>query len=834
MVNKTPLAAIMVADLAGYSRHMKYAEAATIAFVQRAFSRARRCSGRFGGRVVKTTGDGWIAVFDSASAAVDCAGVLLRLIDRSEAEPLSKFRISINVGEVRYEAGEVFGHAVNVAVRMEALAEPGGIVVSQGIVAELGRSARYQFEALGHPLLKNIGDSVAVYRVHAKAGGPTASDRVDLRLRIRLIGGFEVATADGEKIQIGSAHVSALIGALALDPERPIAVDRLAIMLWPDKPIARAREALTRARRLANTRLAHIQPNLLLVRSANLALNLAAVEIDLQMVLHAIDAGVVESELLQNEDVPGELLAGLDGVSPILATWLKVRRSIWRDRIVRRLELCLERYEPDQPALRAAAEALLHLEAGHERASLALMRHHAACGWKEAALREFDRLSAHLRERFDVAPGVEVSGLARSLREFRMEGHAASPKVSVPRIPQIAIGAFTADSQASRAIAQQFRTDLIANLCRFRTWAVLDVDDESSGSANYAVSASYHSTRSEGRLQLRVVEPATRRIAWGENFSLTRLKWRERQSQVIGQIASALEIYVSADRLSRAIAEVPAEAADYDDWLKGEANLLRWTPEAEAEAEAIFHRLIDRAPSFAPAYASLVSIMNVRHILKPGLRRTAKDEPDSHRFAIRAVDLDPLDARNHLALAWSAALAGMFDQAAVHFDIAVSLNPYSPNTTISAAMGYAFLGDHARAGGILDDAIRLAPMLRPHQWCYAAAVRFLGGDAEGAEAAALRSGDQIVDNQGWLAAALARQGRIQEAGAAFGFLVAAVRPLWVGDKPIDAESVYAWFIGAYPIRKAADRASLAGALRAAMSAAERDSGSRLVGFADHR
>jgi class 3 adenylate cyclase/DNA-binding SARP family transcriptional activator len=816
MANKTPLAAIMVADLADYSLHMKRDEAATVAFIQRSFDRARRCSVRFGGYVVKTTGDGWIAVFDSATSAVDCSHVLLRHIHRAEGAPLSKFRIGINVGEVRYEDGDIFGHAVNIAARIEALAEPGGIVVSQGIVAEVGRSPRYQFEALGHPMLKNIGDSVAVYRLHSRAAGTESLQQTDTRLRIRLMGGLEVTTVDGEKISIGSSHAAAIIGVLALDPERPIAADRLAVMLWPEKPIARAHEALMRARRLVNDRLAHLRINLLPTREANLTLNLSAVEIDLQKVLRSLNAGITEAVLLQQEDVPAELLAGFDTISPVLASWLKVRRTIWHDRIVRKLELCLERYDAEQPALRAAAEALLQLEPGHERASLALMQHHAATGWKEAALREFDRLSAHLRTSFDATPGLEVSALAVSLRDVRIPGRVVASVVAMPRIPQIAIGAFTAESPMSRTIAQQFRADLIANLSKFRTWAVFDVENETAGSADYAISASYEATRGEGRLQLRVIEPATRRIAWSESFSLTQAEWRKRQGQVIGRIASALEIYMSADRLSHAITDVPDKAVDYDDWLLGEALLLRWTPEAETEAEAIFRRLIERAPGFAPTYASLASILNVRHILQPGRRRTAEDEADSHRFAMRAVDLDPLDARNHLALAWSAALTGMYDQAAIHLDLAVSLNPHSPNTTISAAMGYAFLGDHARANGILDEAIRIAPMLRPHQWCYAAAIRFLGGDAERAEAAARRSGDQIVDNQGWLAAALVQQGRTDEARAAFARMRAVVAPIWAGDAPASLEAVQAWFVQAYPIRSPADRSAIADALHQAI------------------
>ena len=146
----------------------------------------------------------------------------------------------------------------------------------------------------------------------------------------------------------------------------------------------------------------------------------------------------------------------------------------------------------------------------------------------------------------------------------------------------------------------------------------------------------------------------------------------------------------------------------------------------------------------------------------------------------------------------------------------MSLNPYSPQTTISAAMGYSFLGDQQRALAHLDAAISRTPMLRPHQWCYAAAVRFLAGDDAGAVAAARASGDQIADNQGWLAAALARQGRTAEAQAAFSLLMETLAPLWDSEVPIDRESVHRWFVGAYPIREQRDRDALSEALRQAM------------------
>ncbi len=813
MFRNSPLAAILVADVVGYSRRMKFDETGTIALVERAFARARRGSGRFGGTVIKTMGDGWIALFDSVSGAVDCAVVLQRLAQRTVASSELTLRISVHVGEVLLRNEEYFGHALNVAARMQALAEPGGIVVSQPIVAELDRSRRFRFEAMGHPLLKNVGDDLALYRLHTTAvhkdtDGPHAS------LRLQILGSLTITTAAGEEVSLTSAHAAAMVGVLALEPDRPISGDRLAAMLWPDRSLAQGRAALSRIRRHVNERLAPGMPNLVVARGALLSLNLGVAEIDLQAVLRALDEGTVPPALLSAADLPGDVLAGIGPISPTLDAWLTVRRAIWRDRIIGRLEACLERHGSDQPALRAAAEVLLRVEPGHEPASIALMQHLAGRGRKEAALNEFQRLSNHLR-RLDARPGEAAARLAASLRDSAPVAVAPHGPVTGPVVPQIAIGAFNWNNAADRDAVEQFRTDLIANLSRFRNWAVLDIMGEEPGGADYLLLAHRAEAGGEGRLRVRLLDVHSRRIAWGEAFTLSAADWREKQSHVIGRIASALEIYISSDRLSQVVGHVPTDSANYDDWLRGEALLLQWTPTADAEAEVIFERLIQHAPTFALSYASLASILNVRHILQPGHTRGRGEALAAQTLAMRAVELDPMDARNHLALSWSAALAGRFDQAAVHLDLATMLNPFSPTTMISAAMGYAFLGDHIRAGDILGQAVQLSPMLRSHQWCYAAAVHCLGGNPEAAEEAALRSGDTIVDNQGWLAVALVRQGRLLEARDAFGRMMEAVSRAWTGEVACDAAAVQNWFVGAYPIRRDTDRAAIAEALAAA-------------------
>ncbi len=812
MLNKPQLLAIMYADLEAYSWHMTRNEVATIAFMERNFNRARRASMRFGGTLVKTTGDGWIALFSSPGQAVDCARLLQRQIRRLEVDPPSLFRISVHLGEVRMEGNDVYGHAINIAARLQTLADPGGLVVSQPVLAMVAPSSVYHLDAIGHPLLKNIGDGLGAYRVVEGSGRRQRNEM----LCLEILGGVRMKTKGGEALALRSRTAMALIGALALDPEDALEARRIMVMLWPGKDPKRAQQALAHTRRLSNAYTDFAAPEVIIADGPMLRLDTRAVEVDLHLVYRALVSGIVEPVLRRPERVIEGLLSGLESISPLFSTWLRVQRVIWRDRLIAGLELCLERHHHAQPALRAASETLLQFEPGHEPASYALMRHFAATGRSDAALREFDRLSDHLRVVYQLVPGSDVSAFATSLHgltpldaDTRMGGVALS-------LPQIAIGGFVVDDLAAQPVAEKFRSDLLDNLSRFRTWAVLDLANENFGGADYVLTARCDMSETGAGLSLRLLEPKSHRIAWSALYGISAAEWRSVQGQIVGKIAAALEVYVSADRLAQRISTAPTDTADYDDWLRGESLLLRWTPEADKEAKDLFTRIISRTPEFAPAYASLASIHNVRHILFPGNTPNTEDAKAARISAALAVELDPMDARNHLALAWSAALTGGFDQAGVHLDLALSLNPYSPTTTISAAMGYAFLGDHLRASQVLDAAIALAPMLRPHQWCYAAAVRFLSGDDAAAVEAARRSGDQIFDNQGWLAAALARQGKIAEAQDAFKQLMAELAPVWAGEGPPDAENVHAWFTTAYPIQRQEDRFTLSRALRLAM------------------
>src|SRR5215831_6195948 len=164
------LAAIMMADVAAYSRLMGADEEGTLErlkMLRHEIIDPKVAQHR--GRIVKAIGDGLLVEFSSVVDALRCAtNVQAALAKWNGAESTGsrvEFRIGINVGDVVVEDGDIFGDGVNVAARLEALAEPGGICVSARVQEDAAGKVDIVFEDLGDQRLKNIARPVRVYRV---------------------------------------------------------------------------------------------------------------------------------------------------------------------------------------------------------------------------------------------------------------------------------------------------------------------------------------------------------------------------------------------------------------------------------------------------------------------------------------------------------------------------------------------------------------------------------------------------------------------------------------------------------------------------------------------
>jgi adenylate cyclase len=164
------LAAILAADVVGYSRLMAADEAGTHArlkALRQDFIEPKIADHH--GRVVKLTGDGTLVEFASVVDAVECAAAIQNGVAEREAELPGKqriaFRIGINIGDVIVEGDDLYGDAVNVAARLEGIAEPGGICVSAKVFDEVRRKPGLGFADLGGQRVKNIPEPIGAYRV---------------------------------------------------------------------------------------------------------------------------------------------------------------------------------------------------------------------------------------------------------------------------------------------------------------------------------------------------------------------------------------------------------------------------------------------------------------------------------------------------------------------------------------------------------------------------------------------------------------------------------------------------------------------------------------------
>ncbi len=210
------LVAILCADVAGYSRMIGEDEDATLAALAAHMTDLfEPAIARHHGRIVKTTGDGFLAQFDSPIAAALCAleiqeGLRSRNVDVPESRR-QWLRIGLTLGDVLVRDGDIFGDAVNVAARLQSLAEPGSVYASAAVVDQLRGHIGFAWDDVGEKALKNIARPVRAYRL--AAAGTTAAPSAGATQRHRRV----------PWLIIGVTAIAALVAVVAYGLLNPLA-----------------------------------------------------------------------------------------------------------------------------------------------------------------------------------------------------------------------------------------------------------------------------------------------------------------------------------------------------------------------------------------------------------------------------------------------------------------------------------------------------------------------------------------------------------------------------------------------------------------------------------
>ncbi|WP_035965396.1 adenylate/guanylate cyclase domain-containing protein, partial [Bradyrhizobium sp. YR681] len=172
---KRRLTTVLCADVHSYSRLMEADETGTLETLRRYFAAMARLVERHDGRIVNTWGDAVIAEFASVVEAVQCAIEIQQEASNQESAPPQanpmRFRIGINLGDVMVDGTNIYGDGVNIASRLQELAEPGGVVISSSVYDQVHNKMSVGFDCLGQRPMKNIAPLTS-YRL--TLGGQTA------------------------------------------------------------------------------------------------------------------------------------------------------------------------------------------------------------------------------------------------------------------------------------------------------------------------------------------------------------------------------------------------------------------------------------------------------------------------------------------------------------------------------------------------------------------------------------------------------------------------------------------------------------------------------------
>ncbi len=223
------LVAILAADVAGYSRLMGIDEEGTLARLKdhrHAFVDPKVAEHH--GRIVKTTGDGILIEFPSVVQAVECAVAIQRgMGERNKDVPVERrieFRVGVNLGDIILDDGDIFGDGVNIAARLENLAEPGGVLVSRTVRNQVRDKLPFHFDDMGEHEVKNIARPLRVFRVRVDdkpADELTAARAVLARPAIAVLP-FQNMSGDSEQEYFADGITEEIITALARFREFPV------------------------------------------------------------------------------------------------------------------------------------------------------------------------------------------------------------------------------------------------------------------------------------------------------------------------------------------------------------------------------------------------------------------------------------------------------------------------------------------------------------------------------------------------------------------------------------------------------------------------------------
>lgn len=440
------LAAIVFTDVVNYSGRMSRDEEHTLQLVQRDHSLMIELCQQFDGKVLKFTGDGLLMYFTSAVQAVACAqeiqGRIAKIAKTLPDTEVLLHRIGIHLGDVFFSDTDVVGDGVNIAARLQAEAEPGGICVSQIVYDVVRKPLALEAKYLGPRELKHIQEAVPTYMIVLAAQPKMPRTSVPIH-HIKLFGEFCLTVNESPITRVTSERLQALLAFLLLHRDAPQPRQQIAVHLWPDATDADAKANLRR--RL------HELKQLLPEADRWLRIESKTVqwiqEKSCFLDVAEFEAAIAKAQLSQEEakqalEQAAKLYQG-DLLPSCYDDWIVPYREQLRQQAISSLDTLitlLTAQNSIRPGI-AYAQQLLRIDALYEPAYCHLMRLHVQAGDRASALRVYHQCMTTLQAELGVNPSPTTSKLYQDLLTLDDDPPpptcVANDPTSLPALPAV-------------------------------------------------------------------------------------------------------------------------------------------------------------------------------------------------------------------------------------------------------------------------------------------------------------------------------------------------------------------------------------------------------------
>ncbi len=605
-------------------------------------------------------------------------------------------------------------------------------------------------------------------------------------IELRLLGRFEVSV-NGAEVPIPGEKDRALLAYLAMGAGVDHRRERLAGLLWGDAEDARARDSLKHALSRLRSGFGQAADALTATRST-VVFAASSRWLDVEELVSCVS--VEDLQQLERALVlyRGVLLEGMTLDGSAFGEWLLIERQ----RLAHLAEYAAgrivahyaEHATPYEAA--AAGRRALVIDPLNERACRLIMRAMAAAGDVPAAMKVFRDFSQRLEIALDMAPEQETVALAQDIREGRTRRHrdfVASPKPreasSRPSIAVLPLTSFSGEAEYfADGIAEEIATALSRNrgivlIARGSSFALRDhgMDIQAIGAAlgaRYLVGGSAARIGDQVRLNMTLTDASNGVEIWSEAYNEVVSDLFALQDRIASQVVGTLLPKMEQAEIARSVRRPTDDMDAYDLYLRGLAEMHRWTFEANERATALFARAINRDPTFASAYAMTIRCYSQRKAsgwVRDRDAETAETQrlvrvvvslaPDDAlalamagigygfvigqpekgvRLTERALQLNPNLAVCWLFSSWIHVWLGLPETAIEHAARAMRLSPQDPQYAMmqtATACAHFFAGRESEAVELAERAVLAQPNYWI-AWCILAAARSATGDTSGA------------------------------------------------------------------------------------------------------